>query len=187
VRTFDPNKDYHHSQPGLRASAPSTQIDIKQSGSPNVLPKVAEDESPNSKPRPGGAEEVLTPSDSATSYISDKSDSASRHQNSFQAVRNRAASAPMQSGSFSLGSNSTTSREGSKYDVHTTTILSNGEVEEGGGANAGRDRKASTKTMGRRRSKLKLGLAFWKRTRSNDKSVGEGSAEGRPDSEGSGG
>jgi hypothetical protein len=193
VRTFDPDKDYQPSHLGLRASAPSAQPDIKQSTAPNIPPnippKITEDESSTTKPRPSAAEEVLTPSDSATSYISDKSDSASRHQNSFQAVRNRAASAPMQSGgSFSLGSNSTTSREGSKYDVHTTTILSNGEVEgEAGKEGRERDRKASTKTMGRRRSKLKLGLAFWKRTRSSDKSVGEGSTGDRPESEGSGG
>jgi hypothetical protein len=184
VRTFDPEKDYSPSNPGIRASAPAGDTERKQTWKDGPMSSQSENVS-GTKLRGGGGEEVLTPSGSATSYASDKSEDASRHQSSFQAVRNRAASAPLHSASpvlrpsFSMGSNSTTSREGSKYDVHTT-ILSNGSLE----GSSTRDRKASTKTMGRRRSKLKLGLAFWKRNRS-DKSV-EGGLE-RPDSQGSGG
>ncbi len=184
IRTFDPEKAYNPSHPDARASVPAKDIKAKQ---PSEGLTFAEGENASgTKLRGGGGEELLTPSGSATSYASDKSEDASRHQNSFQAMRNRAASAPQHSDSpvlrpsFSMGSNSTTSREGGKYDVHTT-ILSNGDVDEG--STATRDRKASTKTMGRRRSKLKLGLAFWKRNRS-DKSV-EGQGE-RPDSQGSG-
>ena len=181
VRTYDPEKSYDPSHPSIRASAPAVDIDPKQIDNGNVSA---------TKLRGGGAEEVLTPSESATSYNSDKSeDKSSRNQNSFQAARNRAASAPLRSGSpilrpsFSMGSNSTTSREGSKIDVHTT-ILSNGDVDDGNAAAADRNRKASTKTVGRRRSRLMMGLAFWKRNRS-DKSIGEGSE--RPASQESGG
>lgn len=184
VRTYNPEKEYKPSKPDARASAPAKDIRAQQP-SEDELESVEGENISGTKLRGGGGEDVLTPSGSATSYASDKSEDASRHQNSFQAMRNRAASAPLQAGSpvlrpsFSMGSNSTTSREGSKYDVHTT-ILSNGDVEEG----STRDRKASTRSMGRRRSKLKLGLAFWKRNRS-DKSVEE--AGERPDSQGSGG
>jgi hypothetical protein len=187
VREFDPNKDYQPSHPGTRASAPATDIGTPAKDLHGTKQKISEEnENPSeTKLRGGGGEDMLTPSGSATSYASDKSETTSRHQNSFQAVRNRAASAPMHSGSpvlrpsFSMGSNSTTSREGSKFDVHTT-IFSNGVGEQGSAAG----RKASTKTVGRRRSKLKMGLAFWKRNRS-DKSI-EGDAE-RPTSEGSSG
>ncbi|ETI28528.1 hypothetical protein G647_00978 [Cladophialophora carrionii CBS 160.54] len=184
VRTFDPEKNYSPSNPGTRASAPASDSGPKDTRNNGPMSSESEDVS-GTKLRGGGGEGLLTPSGSGTSYTSDKSEDASRHQSSFQAVRNRAASAPLHSGSpvlrpsFSMGSNSTTSREGSKYDVHTT-ILSNGSLE----GSSARERKASTKTMGRRRSKLKLGLAFWKRNRS-DKSV-EGGLE-RPGSHGSGG
>ena len=187
VRTFDPQKDYYGpSTADTRASAPASKFEAQKAVDNSKQPRSTEHENiAGTKLRGGDGEEIPTHSGSATSYASDKSEDTSRHQNSFQAIRSRAASAPMQAGSpvlrpsFSMGSESTTSREGSKYDVHTT-ILSNGDVEQG----SVKDRKASTKTVGRRRSKLKMGLAFWKRNRS-DKSV-EGDGD-RPVSGGSGG
>ncbi|KIX97054.1 uncharacterized protein Z520_07168 [Fonsecaea multimorphosa CBS 102226] len=193
VRTYDPQQLYNPSHPALRASAPASDVESKQSKieAIDASPPTKSPQSDNvtsSVPRGGGGgEHVLTPSESteATSYTSDKSEELTRLRNSLQAIRNRTVSAPMHSGSpvlrpsFSMGSNSATSRESSKYDIHTT-ILSNGDVDE----SSAKDRKASTKTMGRRRSRLKLGLAFWKRNRSEKSIEGETM---RPDSEGSGG
>lgn len=191
VRTYDPFLEYSPAQASARASAPASDFDRKQTKKDDTedsrQTRSAQSETTTSTLlRGGGEDNTLTPSQSteATSYASDKSDELSRNQNSFQAMRNRAASAPMEPGSpglrpsFSMGSNSATSRDSSKYDVHTT-ILSNGDIDE----SSVRDRKASTKTMGRRRSKLKLGLAFWKRNRS-EKSIDD---EDRPDSQGSAG
>ncbi|OAL34352.1 hypothetical protein AYO20_06405 [Fonsecaea nubica] len=194
VRTYDPQRQYNPSHPGLRASAPASDVESKQPKieSINTSPTARSPQSDNTTSgilRGGGGGEghILTPSGSteATSYTSDKSEELTRLRNSLQAIRNRAVSAPMHSGSpvlrpsFSMGSNSATSRESSKYDIHTT-ILSNGDVEDA----SAKDRKASTKTMGRRRSRLKLGLAFWKRNRSEKSIEGE---MFRPDSQGSGG
>lgn len=197
VRTYDPEREYTAENFSARASAPASDIEHKKpkidSTDDSQRTRSAKSENTASTTLRGGGggsgggeENTLTPSHSteATSYTSDKSDELSRNQNSFQAMRNRAASAPLHSGSpvlrpsFSMGSNSATSHESSKYDIHTT-ILSNGDVNEA----STRDRKASTKTVGRRRSKLKLGLAFWKRNRS-EKSI---DGDDRPDSQGSGG
>ncbi|OAP59555.1 hypothetical protein AYL99_06853 [Fonsecaea erecta] len=191
VRTYDPQQLYNPSHPGLRASAPASDVASKSpkigTSPPTRSPQSDSVASGGQRGGGGGEGHTLTPSGSteATSYTSDKSEELTRLRNSLQAIRNRAVSAPMHSGSpvlrpsFSMGSNSATSRESSKYDIHTT-ILSNGDVED----TSAKDRKASTKTMGRRRSRLKLGLAFWKRNRSEKSIEGDNL---RPDSQGSGG
>lgn len=191
VRTYDPQQVYDAPHADTRASAPTGNTEHQN---PKVVgaddarqaQSQANEAATNVTQRGGGANEALTPiqSTEASSYASERSEEYSRIKSSFQAMRNRAASAPLSPGSpimrpsFSLGSNSATSRESSKLDVHAT-ILSNGEVDEAGN----RDRKGSTRSVGRRRSKLKLGLAFWKRNKS-EKSVG---VDDRPDSQGSGG
>ena len=191
VRTFNPQKSYAAPDAAnARASAPAPTGNTEHQN-PKVVGaddarQTQSEEVTNSTPRGGSGNDTLTPvqSTEASSYASEKSEEYSRIKSSFQAMRNRAASAPLSPGSpimrpsFSMGSNSVTSRESSKLDVHAT-ILSNGEVDEPGN----RDRKASTRSMGRRRSKLKLNLAFWKRSKS-EKSVG---VDERPDSQGSGG
>jgi len=180
VRTYDPPQHYPPIHTGARASPPSAGLEhekqkkteLGQDAGQTVTQ--SETNTTSSTLRGGGGgggvgeEDMLTRSHSTgvTSYDSEKSDVLTRnHQIDFDAERNRAASAPIQSDSpflgptFSIGSNASTSRD-SKLDVHAT-ILSNGDVEE----SSARHRKIS-KTMGRRRSRLKLGLAFWKRSRS---------------------
>lgn len=184
VRTFDPQQDYAAPYADTRASAPTGNPEHQN---PKVVgaddARQAQSEAAtNVTMRGAGGHDTLTPiqSTEASSYASERSEEYSRIKTSFQAMRNRAASAPLSPGSpimrpsFSLGSNSATSRESSKLDVHAT-ILSNGEGDEA----SNRDRKASTRSVGRRRSKLKLGLAFWKRNKS-EKTVG---VEDRPDSQ----
>jgi 3',5'-cyclic-nucleotide phosphodiesterase len=188
VRTFNPQRNYAAPYADTRASAPTGNTEHQN---PKVVGaddarQTQSEEATNVTLRGASGNDTLTPvqSTEASSYASEKSEEYSRIKRSFQAMRNRAASAPLSPGSpimrpsFSMGSNSATSRESSKIDVHAT-ILSNGEVDESGN----RDRKGSTRSVGRRRSKLKLGLAFWKRSKS-EKSVG---VDERPDSQGSGG
>lgn len=188
VRTFNPQRNYAAPNADARASAPAPTGNTEHQN-PKVVGaddarQTQSEEVTNATLRAGSGNDALTPvqSTEASSYASEKSEDFSRIKRSFQAMRNRAASAPLSPGSpimrpsFSMGSNSVTSRESSKLDVHAT-ILSNGEVDESGD----RDRKGSTRSVGRRRSKLKLNLAFWKRNKS-EKSVG---VDERPDSQGS--
>lgn len=192
VRTYEPQRKYSAPHAEDRASFPTGNTehqkprgvgadDTRQTHS--ALPIV-----PSPTPRGDGDDhDVLTPSQSfeSPSYISDKSEEYSHNKDSFQAMRRRAASAPLSPGSpnmtpsFSVGSNSATSHDSSKADVQAT-ILSNGGVDE---SSVSRDRKASTRSVGRKRSKLKMGLAFWKRNRS-EKSLSE---EVRPESQDSSG
>ncbi len=186
VRTYTPGLQYSAAHASARASAPASDHEMKQQ-SKNLSDGPQPSKSAHSETTlRGGDDRTLTPSMSigATSNnTSEPNDDISRNHNGFHDMRNRAVTAPTQSPSprlrpsFSMGSNSATSRESSKLDIHTT-ILRNGEVDDG----SARDRKINTRTMGRKRSKLKLaGLAFWKRSRS-DKSVG---GDERPDSQGS--
>lgn len=189
VREYDPEQEYSATNSGARASAPATNQDLNRptkdsTDSSRPIRSAQSENTTSTTMRGGGEETVLTPSQStgATSYTSDAHEGSTRNHNSFQAIRNRAASAPLQaqgpglSPSFGMGSNSATSRESSKIDVHTA-ILRNGNGNESSG-----DRKVGSKTMGRRRSRLKLGLAFWKRNRS-EKSIGD---DERPNSQDSG-
>jgi hypothetical protein len=193
VRTYDPDQDYSGANASARASAPASDMELKRhdkNGSTDVSRPTRSAQSENTTSTAlrgaGGEENGLTPSQStaATSYTSESREEPQRNQNSFQAMRNRAASAPIRSPSpdlgpsFSMGSNSGTSRDSSKVDFRTT-VLSNGDTTEG----SARDHrnKINSKSMGRKRSKLRLGLAFWKRNRS-EKSIDEGR---RPESQGS--
>ncbi|KAG9777916.1 HD-domain/PDEase-like protein, partial [Aureobasidium melanogenum] len=189
VRTYDPSQSHPTKHASARASAPAGHLDLGRTRDDIVedpkQPKSAQSENTTSTTLRGGADDsVLTSSRSteATSYTSEKDERLSQNQSDSQATHSRAMSAPIQaettqmSPDFRVGSNSAASGESSKLDVHAT-ILSNGDVDDG----RSRDRKTMSKTMGRRRSRLKLGLAFWKRNRS-DKSVGE---DDRPESQGS--
>ncbi|EXJ79585.1 3',5'-cyclic-nucleotide phosphodiesterase [Capronia epimyces CBS 606.96] len=192
VRTYVPlqPRPADHASASASASAPTSGLDLERAQNPTPeefqQTRSALSERTTSTTLRGGIEEIaLTPSQSteATSYTSEKSVDLARNQGDFQATRNRAASAPIRqsaptelSPSFSKGSNSAGSGESSKVDVHAT-ILSNGDMEEG----RPRDRKDISKTIGRRRSRLKLGLAFWKRNRT-EKNVEEGDRPGSPGS-----
>ncbi|EXJ85380.1 3',5'-cyclic-nucleotide phosphodiesterase [Capronia coronata CBS 617.96] len=189
VRMYDPSQAYPAGHANARASAPASNLGLKHAKINAThearQTRSAQSEHTTSTTLRGGAEDsAITPSQSteATSYTSDRSVELTRNQTDFQTMRNRSTSAPIQpaaaelSPSFSVGSNSAASGDSSKVDVHAT-ILSNGDMGEG----PLMDRSPISKTIGRRRSRLKLGLAFWKRNRS-EKTVGE---EGRPDSQGS--
>ncbi|KIV80745.1 hypothetical protein PV11_08227 [Exophiala sideris] len=192
VRTYDPERGYSAAHVSARASAPASDQGFKsqrKDNADNSSPaRLTQSKNTSTTLRGGGDESAIIPCQNtqATSLTSDATDGAARDHNSFQATRNRVTSAPVQSEdpglrpSFSMGSNSATSRENSKLDIHAT-ILSNGNGHGNGDDNGGHHRQVQSKTMGRKRSKLKLGLAFWKRSRS-DKSIGE---ESRPDSKGS--
>ncbi|KAK5465451.1 3',5'-cyclic-nucleotide phosphodiesterase [Exophiala xenobiotica] len=184
VRTYTPGLQYSAAHVSARASAPASDHEMKQQNKPPSDDLQPSKSAHNETTLRGGDERTLTPSMSigaTSSHTSGPENDGSRNHNGFHDMRNRAVTAPTQSSSpglrpsFSMGSNSATSRESSKLDIHTT-ILRNGEVDDG----SARDRKLDTRTMGRKRSKLKLaGLAFWKRSR-NDKSVG---GDERPDSQ----
>lgn len=191
VRTYDPSQAYQAEHASGRASAPARPVTLglaKDSAMEDARQtRSAQSGHTTSTTLRGGTEDsAFSPSQSteATSYTSDKSVELVRNQGDYhQPVGTHAAGPPTPSAttelspSFSMGSNSAASGDSnSKVDVHTT-ILSNGNVNEGHPG----DRNAISKTLGRRRSRLKMGLAFWKRNRSS-KSLGDGE---RPDSQGS--
>lgn len=124
----------------------------------------------------GGDYDALTPTHStdAKSYTTEHNEDAPRMQqrSDFEAKRNRAASAPIQIASPNLQSTysmSSTQSNNSKSDVHTS-ILSNGDADEA----YNRDRKQSTRTLGRRRSRIKLNFAFWKKNKEKEEEPADG-------------
>lgn len=180
VRTFDPKKDYYPEHPEERASAPMTNLEHAQQKdkmleeSRNTTSAQSDTNTMGTSLRGGGNDDALTPSHSttATSCTSGVSEQISPTPKGNHPDLTRVSSAPIGVGlkqSYSLNSDQSTSREGSKNDVRTM-IFANGETQE----DRSRARKASTKTVGRRSSRMKLkNLAFWKK---RDKGI-EGSAE----------
>lgn len=182
VETYNPDRHYSAAHANARASAPAKDGQSKQHA--QDASNVARPSASSHLALTSVDEQDVSPtmSTAASSATADTKDQSIHNHNGFHDTRNRAVSAPMRPTSpglrpsYSLGSNSATSQESSKLDIHAT-ILSNGEPDEAGG----RDRNSGSKTMGRKRSKLKLGLAFWKR-KGGEKSFAEGD---RPESQGS--
>ena len=179
VRTYNPEKEYSAVQPGVRASAPANHIeqaqkhaDISDEGG-KLKPSQSDDL--HNRHEPGqndGASFSPSQPTGGHDYLSDMSSESTPQlkpeRSDFETARNRAASAPQQLGSpelapsFSVDSTQSGSRGSSKNEAQAT-ILSNGD----GGSETGsaRDyRKDSTRSVGRKRSRIKLGqLAFWKK------------------------
>jgi hypothetical protein len=69
--------------------------------------------------------------------------------------------------SFSMSSTQSGSQSSSKPDIHTT-ILSNGDMGSEQGSPS-RNRKASTRTLGRKRSRIKMSLTnLWKKKKTDE-------------------
>lgn len=180
VRTYDPQQHYPALHASARASAPAANGDPQKTQKSEVqearqtTSAQSDSNTTSTNQRVGFGEAQSTPSHSpeGTSYTSDRSDEMQRRQepsgrgSTFESKRNRASSAPMQMDSptletsCSLDSTKEEYREGSKNDIRTAD-WPNGDAQ---------DRKGSTKSVGRKRSKIKMGLAFWKK-KSSDKSV----------------
>lgn len=177
VRSYDPNEQHQPVSAEERSSAPMNDVE-HQHMKANMA--AAED---NEKPvekavtatsRNDGGEITPTPSTEATSYTTGNrsQDALSSPQTTYSHsdARNRAISQPMPmlGQAYSMTSNDSTSREGSKQDFRTT-IFSNGGDSASEDA---RDRKLSTRTLGRKKSDLKRRLQFWKK-RSSERSLPE--------------
>ncbi|KIW15448.1 hypothetical protein PV08_05494 [Exophiala spinifera] len=183
VRTYDPDRHYPVSHANARASAPAKDGQSKHQAQ-DPSPFAATAHLGTGTAFRGIDEQAISPamSTAASSAGPKTPDEPTHKHNGFHDMRNRAVSAPMHptspglTPSCSMGSNSATSRESSKLDIHAT-ILSNGEPNEADG----RDGRSGSRTMGRKRSKLRLGLAFWKR-KGSEKIFAEGD---RPESQGS--
>ena len=176
VRRYDPEQHYPPVHNSARASAPATDVLNQrraEAATEAVQPPIGHSGSnTTSSNLRGGDDNTLTPTHSteATSYTSDKSDDIARQQrkNEFEVKRSRAASAPMQvpspnlRPSFSMSSTQSGSQMSSKQDLDARVM--NGDVgSERSGGSPSRGRKASTRTLGRKRSKIKMGLMFWKK------------------------
>lgn len=184
VRTFDPDQNHSPEHPENRASAPMANLehekqqmeqmnDARQTTSARSVPTTA-----GTSQQGATAEGNLTPTHSttATSYTTEWSEQTSPTPKPVDqsAKRDRAISAPLQSPllkqTYSLNSDQSSTREGSKHNVHAT-VYANGDVLSEDPTD--HNRKTSTRTVGRRRSRMKLkDLAFWKKNRS-DKTVNE--------------
>ena len=183
VRTYDPAQNHPPINSGARASAPmddkahqdfKTQMStIEDKGEPV-------DVFPTSGPltdqyASNGGDLTPTQSTETASYNTDNrsEDAASppRVTHSQVTVRDRATSQPMPplAQSYSMNSTASTSRGSSSKNDFKTNIFSNGSD---GTFEERRDRKLSTRTLGRKRSKLKMNLQFWKK-RSSDRSLPE--------------
>lgn len=182
VRTFDPQQHYSPANANSRASAPMNDMMHRQevralSGDkrdrPESEPAVVS-ETPHAVTTDEG-QTTPTPSTEATSYTTDdrSEDALSPPRTAHsQAARDRTISSPGQPAlapSFSINSNDSTSREGSKHEFRTT-IFRNGDSMSD---EQKQNRKMSTKSVGRRRSKLRMNLAFWKKKNKSDRSLPE--------------
>lgn len=180
VRTYDPEKHYPSVHPSARASAPMNDMmhqKYKESvAQTDDVDRRATESTPavlESTPENEPGQLTPTPSTEAASHTTDDRSEhlASPSQTSRgMSARDRALSAPFPPGqtqsmpplnhTFSLNSNDSASRDGSKQDFRTT-IFSNGDSAH----DEKRNRKMSTRSIGRKRSKIKMGFAFWKKKR----------------------
>ena len=186
VRKYDPDQHYPAIHNSARASAPMVASDLALDTKGAVQPVGHSESNTTSSNLRGGNDNDLTPTHSteATSYMSDRSDDIARQQKrqDFEHQRNRATSAPMQvSGqnlrpSFSMSSTQS-SQMSSKPDFDTRIL--NGDVgSEQSGGSPSRGRKSSTRTLGRKRSRIKMGLAFWKKKKDVDEEAEEEDLQG---------
>jgi len=114
--------------------------------------------------------------------MSEKSEDSppTKQKKDFEAKRARAISAPLNMtspnlrSSFSVSSTQSGSLASGKMDYQNMINGSDGPEGEG------RDRKSSTRTIGRKRSRIKMGLMFWKTKEEKERSR-EGSGEGAAD------
>ena len=177
VRTYDPDAPHDGGFNSGRASAPASDILKAQKPSEAVQAPATQSESNTTGSNlRGGDDTTPTHSTDATSYLSDKSEDVARQRQKtdFEVKRNRAASAPMHVASpnlrpsYSMSSAQSSSRDSSKPEMNAM-VFSNGDLgSETGRGSPSRDRKASTRTLGRKRSRIKMGLAFWKKKKSED-------------------
>jgi 3',5'-cyclic-nucleotide phosphodiesterase len=179
VREYDPEKDYLTPKE-MSKSFPIDSVSSKQQQemaqqARDHVPS-SEASTPNAVGRPGsGDANHLTPSHSteATSYLSDKSDrSPSQKQKDLDSKRSRAISAPLDMASPNLRSTYSVSstQSGSYGSGKEYQNMLNG-IEDGDSPSRGR--KASTRTLGRKRSRIKMGLMFWKSKEEKDRAQEE--------------
>ena len=181
VRRYDPEQHYPAVHNSARASAPASDLELQQqagSATQAAQAPVGHSGSNESSNLRGGDDNTLTPTHSteATSYMSDRSEEMARQQrrNDFEVKKNRAASAPMKAPSpnlrpsFSMSSTQSGSQMSNKPDMDTRMLNGDVEGESEQGGSPSRDRKASTRTIGRKRSKIKMGLQFWKKKKDVD-------------------
>lgn len=189
VRTYDPEKHYSPVHQSARASVPAQNLEKMHEKGENsekvakLWPSQTVDNADNTHSPAINQGAAFTPSQGTDTadYLSDEQEMGTprlgAQKSDFEMKRSRAASAPGQvtspnlAPSFSVSSNQSGSRDSSKYDVHAT-ILSNGDVASEEGSN--RDyRKGSTRTLGRKRSRIKLGLSSLWRKKGSSRDMGE--------------
>ncbi|KAK5939929.1 3',5'-cyclic-nucleotide phosphodiesterase [Knufia obscura] len=189
VRTYDPQQHYPAVHPSARASAPMNDMDHQAMLATMAVAedkgRAVESESaiPDRKPDhiDGGDITPTASTVAASDTTGDRSEealSSPQTRESQSTTRDRAISASGQhmapfDPAYSLKSQDSASQEGSKQDFRTT-IFSNGDSasDERSNFEDKGNRKLSTKTLGRKRSKLKMSLAFWKK-RGSDRSLPE--------------
>jgi len=171
VRTYDPEQHYPAVHAGARASAPMNDLvhqaqQAEMAEEARHVRSAQSDDNTTSTNLRGGGEE-LTPSHSTetTSFTTERSGETGRQLRTPDSdQKNRVAGT-------SLGSpvlNSSMKSADSNQNEITTAAVANGETADMND----RDSKKNQRTMGRRRSKLRLGLAFWKK-RPSEKTIGE--------------
>lgn len=174
VRTYDPDVASSVTTSGPRASAPMADLGHRK----EALSLAANGDSKlTSNSDPEAIEEVIASSSLPCERTVTSSTKTSAPPTTDQnpntagsppaADRHRATPSPIDGGllkqSYSINSNSTTDTTGSKQKIRTAVVSSNGDPTCDDQLSG--DRKLGMKSVGRKRSKLKMSrLAFWKKS-----------------------
>jgi 3',5'-cyclic-nucleotide phosphodiesterase len=179
VRKYDPEQHYPAVHNSARASAPAGEAERRKTevavgavqGDDNLSPITSQT-----------TDEATSTSETTDEYPRQPA----QRQKDFEARRNRAASAPVPSNaqgrqSFSVSSTSGSRGSGStEKEKGMARIMGNGDLGMGsnsefsvgsGSMEGSKRRKESTRTLGRKRSRIKMGMMFWKKNKSREEVV----------------
>lgn len=188
VRTYDPSRSYDTPKQSSKSTPTAEVMDQHAKAEAIAMYENAENSSRNAAGETVSAEpDPLTPvhSTEGASYLSEKSQDSpqAKQQQDFEAKRARAASAPMQvtspnlRSSFSVSSAQSGSMTSEKIEYRN---MINGD--EAG--QSGKSRKFSTRSLARKRSRIKDGLMFWKskeeKDRQRDEQMGDSAMSEEP-------
>jgi 3',5'-cyclic-nucleotide phosphodiesterase len=182
VRKYDPEQHYPPVHNSARASAPAGEAERRKTEV--AVGAVQGDKNSNnlSPMASQGTEEALSTSETTDEYPRQPA----QRQKDFEARRNRAASAPVASNAQGRQSFSVSSTSGSRGSESTekekamARIMGNGDLGMGsnsefsvgsGSMEGSKRRKESTRTLGRKRSRIKMGMMFWKKNKSREEVV----------------
>ncbi|KPI42752.1 3',5'-cyclic-nucleotide phosphodiesterase regA [Cyphellophora attinorum] len=183
VRAYDPDKEYKHPREAAQ-SMPSPEM-VNEHQRQETMAQNAISESRHMTAEPETLNEFSNTNEQRHQSEACGDSPQTKEQKEFEAKRARAASAPLhmtspnQRSSFSVSSVQSGSMASEKMDYRS---IINGTDQEGDAHGSVRGRKSSTRSIGRKRSKIKMGLMFWKTKEEKERQRDEDQAEGETES-----